>query len=49
MVGEEPHYTSAVLSIEEREQLELPSRMRISPRLYAELVQRAPGSIRETY
>jgi hypothetical protein len=49
LVDEAPHYTSAVISIEEREQLELPSRMRISARLYDELVQRAPGSIRETY
>jgi hypothetical protein len=49
LVGEAPHYTSVVISIEEREQLELPRRMRINPRLYDELVQRAPGSIRETY
>ena len=49
MVDDEPHYTSAVLSIEEREQLELPGRMRLRPRLIDELAQRPAGTIRETY
>ena len=49
VVGDELHYTSAVISIEEREQLELPRRMRLSPRLYGELASRPRGTIRETY
>ena len=49
MVGDEPHYTSAVLAIEEREQLELPPRRRIHPRLYEALRRRPSGTIRETY
>jgi hypothetical protein len=40
------HYTSAVISIEEREQMDLPDN--ISPLLRAELARR-PGTIRETY
>jgi hypothetical protein len=49
MVGGEPHYTSAVLAIEEREQLELPRHTRISPRLHAALARRPAGTIHETY
>ena len=49
MVGDEPHYTSAVIAIEEREQLELPRRTRLSSQLERELARRPRGTIRETY
>jgi hypothetical protein len=46
MVDDRPHYTSAVLSIEEREQLELP--VNIRAQLRRELERRPAGTIRET-
>jgi hypothetical protein len=49
VVGEELHYTSPVISIEEREQLELPRRLRLSPGLLRAIARRPPGTIRETY
>jgi hypothetical protein len=47
LVDEQPHYTSAVISIEEREQMELPGH--VSPLLRRELARKPTGTIRETY
>ena len=41
------HYTSTVIGLEEREQMELPAR--ISPLLRRELERRPAGTSRETY
>jgi hypothetical protein len=47
MVDDQPNYTSPVISIEEREQMEMPGN--ISPLLRRELARRPAGTIRETY
>jgi len=47
MIGEQHHYTSAVISIEEREQMELPGN--VSALLRREVARRPAGNIRETY
>ena len=47
LVDDQPHYTSPVIAIEEREQIELHDR--ISPVLRSAIARRPAGTSRETY